>query len=68
MRGEDFSFSELSAIEIIVCNENFLFPNEDFDSPKSNLKQYFSSNHFLQSFGSSKIASMAMLWTNLCAL
>ena len=34
---------------------------ENFDYPKSNLKRYFTSDHFSQSFGRLKIANLSML-------
>ena len=37
-------------------------PNEYFDSLKSNLKTYFTSDQFFQSFGSLKIAHSGMRW------
>ena len=40
-------FSQFSPIEIIVFNENFLYPIEDIDSLSSNVKRYFTSEFFL---------------------
>ena len=47
------------SIEIVVFNKKFLCLQ---------IKIYNTSNIFLQNFGSLEIDSLAMLWTNLCAL
>ena len=67
MLGVVFLFSQFSPIEIIVF-DNFLYPIEDINFPSSNVKRYFTSDCFLESFGGLKTAKLAMLWTKLCAL
>ena len=63
-------FSQFSAIKITIVNKKFLDPVEEMNPLKSNVKRYFTSNHFLENSCSLKIAiaNLTMLWTNLCAI
>ena len=56
-------FFLFSSIENIVFNKT-LIPMENVDSLESKLKRFFPPI----SLGSLKIAILAILWTNLCAL
>ena len=67
MLGVFFLFCQFSAIKIIAFDKKKLYPIEDINSLKYNMKRYFTFTHFLQNSGSLQIAKLAVLWTNLRA-
>ena len=68
MLGVVFLFSIRSLIKMIIVNKKLLYPIEDIDFLSSNVKRYFTSDHFLLRSEGLKIAKFAMFWTKLCAL
>ena len=68
MLGVVFLFSIRSLIKMIIVNKKLLYPIKDIDFLSSNVKRYFTSDHFLLRSEGLKFAKFGMLWTKSCAL
>ena len=62
-------FAAIKTSKIIVFNKSFSYSIEEIDYLKSNVKIFFTSDHFFcRSSGSLKMAKLVMLRTKLCVL